>query len=424
MTYHNAVKFIKNSPSVIPKECSVSDRIAMLCGALGNPHKKIKYIRLAGTNGKTVCARMLISILNDAGIVNGCLSMPVYDEVRDNIRIAGEPVSMEEMTGYVEQLCRAVATINSTPSEDGSVFTPTVNEIMLCIALLAFVDHNCELCIIEGDHYSQSTSRFLHPPLATVICGRIPDSEPEEINQMRSYICKGVREIISAPQDENAYKVISDTCVSASCRLTVPARSRFEIKKMTLRGTDFRYEDHDYSLRICGKFQTTNAMVAIETAEMLMRCGYDISRENIQNGLSVVQAPGKFEVISLSPTIIADSTHSAVAIGTVCDSLAEFKDMVGTRIRLCLPEGDLVSMFVDSLCERGYSIEKISVLTSVATEEKSNAETEVPTVRFNTAKLAAKDALEGLDSECTLLITGPVNFTRAIRHALLGILGF
>jgi folylpolyglutamate synthase/dihydropteroate synthase len=165
-------------------------------------------------------------------------------------------------------------------------------------------------------------------------------------------------------------------------------------------------------------------MVAIETAEMLMRCGYDISRENIKNGLAVVKAPGKFEVISLSPTIIADSTHSAVAIGTVCDSLAEFKEMVGTRIRLCLPEGDLVSMFVDSLYERGYSIEKISVLANAERKEGGDIVTGAPTVRHNTAKLVAKDALDRLDSECTLLITGPVNFTRAIRHALLGILGF
>ena len=63
MTYHNAVKFIKNAPNITPKDSSASERIAKLCDALGNPQKRIKYIRLAGSNGKTVCARMMISIL-------------------------------------------------------------------------------------------------------------------------------------------------------------------------------------------------------------------------------------------------------------------------------------------------------------------------------------------------------------------------
>ena len=66
MTYHNAIKFIKNAPNVSPKEDSASERILALCNALGNPQKRIKYIRLAGSNGKTVCARMLISILGKA----------------------------------------------------------------------------------------------------------------------------------------------------------------------------------------------------------------------------------------------------------------------------------------------------------------------------------------------------------------------
>ena len=83
MTYHNAIKFIKNAPNIPPKEDSASERINALCAALGNPQKRIKYIRLAGSNGKTVCARMILSILNKANILNGCLSMPIYNDVRE-----------------------------------------------------------------------------------------------------------------------------------------------------------------------------------------------------------------------------------------------------------------------------------------------------------------------------------------------------
>lgn len=422
MTYHNAIKFIKNSPNVVPKDSSSAQRIKMLCEALGNPQRKIKYIRLAGSNGKTVCARMLISILNSASIVNGCLSMPIYSEIRDNIRINGEPISMDETVAHVERIHRAVSEINENQT-DSHVFRPTCNEIMLCISLLAFVEHKCEICILEGDHNGEDPSRFIQPPISAVICGRIPSGEKDEISKIRSYICRGIREIVSVPQNQEAHKVISDTCSAVSCRLTLPARNKFSITKLTLRGTDFLYKDCAYSLRLCGKFQTVNALVAIEAAEMLSRSGYTISREAIQKGLATVAAPCKFEILSLSPTIIADSTHSSIAIGAVCDSLADFKEMTGTKIRLCLPEGALIPQYIEALSKRGYSIQKISALVREDIDEET-IEYSLPVNIHKTVKLTLKDILADLSNDEILLISGPSNFTRKIRYDLLAMLGF
>lgn len=422
MTYHNAIKFIKNAPNVTPKDSSASNRILKLCSALGNPQKRIKYIRLAGSNGKTVCAKMIISILNKAGISNGCLSMPIHSEIRENVRINGEPISMEETVAYVEQICHAVSSINSESDSEVQVFRPTAHEILLCVSLLAFANHSCSLCIIEGDHNGEDPSRFIPAPFAAVICGRIPSGEKEEIIKIRSYICRGIREIISAPQNQEAYKIISDTCVTANCRLTLPARNKLNISSLNLGGTKFEYKDNEYSLRLCGKFQTTNALVAIESAEMLSRCGYKISTEDIKSGLASVVAPCKFEILSLSPTIIADSTHTAIAIGAVCDSLAEFKDMTGTNIRLCLPEGELIEEYIEALNSRGYSIQKISVLENLTEEE--NLEYSLPISLCKTVKATAKDALAGLEKSDILLISGPSNFTMKLRYELLAILGF
>ena len=317
MTYHNAIKFIKNSPNVAPKESASAERINKLFAALGNPQKKIRYVRLAGNNGKTVCARMLISILNSAGIKNGCLSMPIYAEPRDNIRINGEPITMEETVCYAEQICAAVAEINSSASDGEDTFYPTASEIMLCIALLAFVEHKCELCMLESDHNGEDPSRFMPHPFGAVICGRIPSGDKNEIAKIRSYICRGIQEIVSVPQNQEAYSLISETCFSVNCRLTLPAKNKFEIEKLTLSGTDFKYKDSEYSLHLCGKFEINNALVSIEAAEMFIRNGYKIDRAHVQQGIAEVKAPCKFEVLSLSPVIIADSTHSKIAIGAV-----------------------------------------------------------------------------------------------------------
>ncbi len=424
MTYHNAIKFIKNSPNTVSNEISAHERISLLFKALGNPQKSIKYIRLAGSNGKTVSARMIISILNEAKIVNGCLSMPIHEEIRDNVRINGIPVSMEETVGYVEKICQAISNINKDLKENGTEFTPTTNEIMLCIALLAFSKHKCSLCVFECDHNGEDPSRFLPPPLAAVICGKIPSNDSGEISKIRSYICTGIKEIISVPQNQDAYKIISDTCAAVNCRLTMPARKDFNVTHLTLGGTSFSYKGTDYSLRICGKFQTTNALTAIETSETLTRCGYKIAHDAVKKGLLSVIAPCKFEVLSISPTIIADSTHSTVAIGTVCDSLADFKDMTGTKIRLCLPDGELVTQYISALVERGYEIEKISVLASEGTKEKVQNEHSFPTNVLKNVKLTVKDSLAELRSDSILLISGDSNFTQKIRYELLAVLGF
>ena len=421
MTYYNAIKYIKNAPNIAPVESSAAERISKLCAALGNPQKRIKCVRLAGSNGKTVCARMLISILNKAQISNGCLSMPIQSEIRENVKINGEPISMDETVKYVEQVCQAVACINAE-QESGAAFRPTAHEIILCVSLLAFNEHSCSLCIIESDHNGEDPSRFVISPFAAVICGCIPSKEKSEVTKIRSYIHRGIREIISAPQNRDAYKVISDTCATANCRLTIPARNNFGILYINLGGTRFSYKGNEYSLRLCGKFETTNALVAIESAEMLSRCGYKISNEHVKSGLASVVAPCKFEILSLSPTIIADSTHTSIAIAEVCDSLAEFKDITGTNIRLCLPEGELVEEYTKALKARQYSIQKISVLENPSLDEK--LEYSLPISVSKTVKATIKDSLAGLDKSDILLISGPSNFTSKLRYELLAILGF
>ncbi len=424
MTPLNAEKYIKNAPNIAPKESSASERILKLCSFLGNPQRRIKYIRLAGSNGKTVCARMIISVLNKAQIKNGCLSMPVHSNIRENILIDGVEITPDEMVKYVETVRAAVAQINAEAVESGGIgmFRPTAHEILLCMALLAFVEHECALCIIESDHKGEDPSRALSSPLAAIICGRIPSGERLEIAKIRSYIRRGITEIVSAPQNEEAFKIISDTCASAGARLTWPARKNFEITGLNLRGTQFLYKGTSYSLHLCGKFQTVNALVAIESAEMIARFGYKISSEHIKSGIEAVEAPCKFEVLSVSPTIIADSTHTDVAIGAVCDSLADFKSLTGTNIRLCLPEGELVQKYIDALTDRGYSIEKVSALADPSGSAVISSN--IPIFVLKNARLTAKDALASLSSDSILLISGHSNFTMKLKRELLGLLGF
>lgn len=438
MTYFNASKYIRNSPEEIPEKIP-GTRLRTVWDHLGNPWKHLKYLRLAGSNGKTVCAEMLLSVFKHSNYVAGCFVTPIRAEIRENVRINGAPISFDDMAFYVGQIYQTVIRINKEVEVENQLrreeaiktetapdllepIVLTAHEILLTAALLAFQSAGCQLCLIESDHNRSDPTKYLPPPFAAAICGTIPSEDKKEIQKIRAYICHGIQEIVSAPQDRDAYRVISDTCAAINSRLTIPTKSEMEIHSLSLRGTDFSYRQQSYRLGLCGKFQVTNAIVVLEILSMLRRRGYCLTEEQIEKGLRLTKIPSKFEILSVSPTIIADSTHSDVAIETVCDSMADFRSAIGSHVRLCLPNEALASRYLHVLTEKGYQIDRIIVFSM---DFASSLLDDMPNVKLcQKAKEAVKYALDDLSKEEILLISGSSGFTSQIRHELLSRLGF
>ena len=156
---------------------------------------------------------------------------------------------------------------------------------------------------------------------------------------------------------------------------------------------------------------------------MLNRNGFKISKQNIINGLAKTALHSKFEVISIAPTIIIDSTHTPIAIETVSDSMAELKNFTGSKIRLCLTGEELCEEYANALLQREYEIESIISLPSPEYEESGAKPKENITV-CKTPKLAAKTVLADLNSDSFLLISGRTDLAEKIRYEILAILGF
>ncbi len=398
MTYLNAKKYLASAP-----EQASESQLSELLLLVGNPQKRIKFLRLAGSNGKTVCGQMLTSVLSKTSHKVGFLRMPVSDEPRENVLINNEPISFTDFA-------RLVDTVKQTLLS--SDFTPTRSEIFLSVALLAFRESNCDLAIIESDHYGSDPSVNLPAPFAAIICGTLPDNDAE-ISRIRAFVSRGIEEIISAPQNAQAYRAISDICYSANCRLTLPSRNALTVTRSTFMGTDFSYKSEEYRLNVCGSFETSNAILAIEGLEMLSRKGFVVSPSAIHDGLSDLRLAAKFEVLSVSPLIIVDSTHSLSAIPTMCDALTEFGDKTPKSIFLCLPSSTLISEYSVCLAERGFEI--AGVYTCDTNIDGATV--------FKTPKTFVKQAISNLDKSTTLLISGDCRFVLPIRHELLNALG-
>ncbi len=434
MTYHNATKFLIQSPDELPEEVA-GTRVRTLWELLGNPQRNLKYVRLAGSSGKTVCAEMLVSCFKGSDIKVGCLTTPLRQEIRENIRIDGMPLSFEEMAGYVEQIYRASIEINKklhaqaeaadhseTNDSSVTVYQLTKHEILLSAALLSFRDRHCDLCILESDHTHADPTRFLPAPFAAAICGTIPSEDKKEIGRIRSYIGHGIQEIVSAPQNQDAYRVISDTCAAINCRLTIPTKSALEIHRVSLSGSDFSYRQKTYKISLCGKFQITNATVVLEILDMLSRRGFGLPDDQISSGLHRAKIPSKFEILSVSPTIIADSTHSEVAVETVCQSMADFQAIIGKKIRLCLPNESLARCYEDVLRSMSYEIEQLILFDEDHPAEAS--ESAQQTANKKRMRHIICSAFQNLTDDTILLISGPFPFTSEIRYEILKKLGF
>ncbi len=445
MTYHNAEKYINSAPEEHAGKYSFV-LMEYLCSLLEIPYKRIKYIRVAGSNGKTICSAMLSSVLTRSGYNICTLNMSPLSDIKENIRHNTSPLSVAEICETVSEISfaaqtakRNIETARNTASEKGELPTEYSNipqqlieedtpisltrgEILFLCALMYYKKSNCSLFVLEGKHSNTDPSLFLRPPFAALICGAIPNGDRAQISKIKSYIRRGCDDIISAPQDSEAHKIIRDTCASVGCRLTTPIRSSLKIKQLSLTGTRFSYQNKDYRLSLCGRFQCINAITVIEAIKVLRRHGYKISDEAELLGMSDVKIRSRFEVLAVHPTIIADSTHRLEAVETVCESLFDFSEVTGRRVKLCLPtDKTLTEKYMEMLYSRGYTI---SELYTISQDPAIELSTEIKATAFSTPKTAVKQMLSSLERDEILLISGRNSFTDVIRLEVKRILDF
>lgn len=450
MTYHNAVKYILSAPPADLGNHS-HDRVAYMSALLGEPHKNLNYIRLAGSNGKTICSALTSAVLCRSGYSVCSLNMSVLDDIKENIRINSEALTIPEFTNAVQTVSQAVnlmrhniecaktalltsAELDETLTEipesliNGSISPElTQSEILLLCALIVQKKNNCNLCIIESSNTDNDPSLFLKAPFAAVICGAIPNSDPMQMARIKTYIQRGIKEVISAPQDPLSYKMISDSCAAINCRLSVPIRAQLTVKQLSLIGTTFLYSGEEYRLGLCGRFQTTNAITVIETLKVLRRMGYNISQEAEHKGLASIRIRSRFEVLSVNPTIIADSTYKLEAIETICESLFDFSEITGRIISLCLPcDNEIINTYLDMLGARGYTVERIYTVSQNNDDVEAltkKLKKDIPIIAIPSSK-ATKLILEALDENSLLLISGKHSFTEDIRTEIVRYMGF
>ncbi|MCM1244110.1 MAG: bifunctional folylpolyglutamate synthase/dihydrofolate synthase [Roseburia sp.] len=297
---------------------------------LGDPQDKLRFVHIAGTNGKGSTASFISSVLAEAGWKIGRYVSPAVCSDLETVQWIENGkivyITEEEMAELLTEVLGAVRQMR----KDG-VGTPTEFEIETAMAFLAFVRWNTDLVVLETGMGGRLDSTNV---VKTVECSVItPISMDhmkflgdtlEEIAKEKAGIIKNHVPVVSCQKDERAAKVISGTCEKCGSELHTVEKERIQIRQTSLNGSVFEYGKFGkISIALPGVYQVENACLALECIDVL-RKKYSVSTEQIQKGMVKTVWRGRFEVLRNDPVVVVDGAHNTDGMQSFLQSVQRY----------------------------------------------------------------------------------------------------
>ncbi len=312
------------------------ERIRELLERLGRPQDRLKFVHVAGTNGKGSICAYLASILNAAGHRTGMFTSPYIERFEERIRVNSAMISPDELrdvTLAVREHAEAMA------EETGG--HPTEFELMTAVALEHFARCGCDIVVLEvGLGGRLDSTNVIDAPEACVIARIGLDHTALLGNTLaaiageKAGIIKEGSAVVSWPQEPEAMAVIGHAAAEHGCELRVPdfaqleeGAVKWEDGASPFRSFSYR-EWTDLRTGILGSYQPQNATVALEVVDVLRGRGWHIPDEAVRAGVARTRWPGRFEIVEggSSPdgfAIVVDGGHNPQGARALADSLAE-----------------------------------------------------------------------------------------------------
>ena len=297
------------------------ERIRTLLHALGDPQKELKFVHVAGTNGKgSVCA-YLASVLRCAGYRVGLCTSPFLEDFRERIQADGELIP-PEVLGELTELAR--------PAAEAMEDHPTEFELITAVAMLYFRRCRCDIVVLEvGLGGALDASNVIDVPEAAVITAMGMDHAAilgptlADIAAAKAGIIKPGGAVVSFGGCPEADAVIRERCREQGAQLTEVDFSRLRVVGTGLDGTDLEFAPYGaLHVPLVGLYQAKNAAVAVTTVEVLEKRGWEISRRALEQGLASVCWLGRLEVVRRAgPVILRDGAHNAHGMAATVESL-------------------------------------------------------------------------------------------------------
>ena len=320
------------------------ERTVELTNRLGRPQDSLKFIHVAGTNGKGSTSAMLAAILQRAGYRVGLYTSPFIVRFNERMQINGMDIPDEELAAITEYV---------KPHAEAMTDTPTEFELITAIALCYFAKHHCDYVVFEVGMGGRLDSTNIISPetvVASVITGIAMDhtaflgDTPEKIAAEKAGVIKtGVPVVFGgnhAPigeahpdpaavaTAESCARVIRQKAAEMGASYVETDHTQLANVRADLFGADFDFGDRkDLHISLAGLYQPHNAANVLTVVDILRDRGLTIPETAIREGLASVKWPARFEVLTREPLVIADGGHNPEGIDAAIESVKTyFKD--------------------------------------------------------------------------------------------------
>ncbi len=318
MTYDEALAYIH---SVTWRGSKLGlDRTRELCRRAGDPQKRLKFIHIAGTNGKGSTAAMLARILTEAGYRTGLYTSPFINRFNERMQVDGAQIPDEEL---------AELTAWMRPLADTMADHPTEFEMITVIGFEYFLQHACDVVVLEvGLGGELDSTNVIETPELAVITNIGLDHTRElgptiaDIARAKAGVIKPEGDVVIYGGNAEADAIFEQTSAARGARLTVTDHTKIENVTYALDALTMDFGARK-GLRcaLVGAYQAHNVALTLTAADALIGKGWHIPERAIRDGLWNVRWPARFEVLSKKPLIIADGGHNPQGVAAALEGV-------------------------------------------------------------------------------------------------------
>ncbi len=326
MTYSETIDYLLGI-SFFGQSLGLETMRRLLC-VMGNPQDSLRFIHIAGTNGKGSVAAMTQAVLSEAGYQTGLYTSPHLVSFRERFQINGRLIPETDVVRLVEQIKPLLDQVAAHPGCRPATFF----EIVTALALQYFHEQKLDVVVWETGLGGRLDATNVVTPLVSVITNiafdhmqYLGETLPQIATEKCGIIKPGVP-VVTASAEPEALAVIRQSAAANHCRLTVIGRQvvaerlRETENGQDIRLTGCREEYGELSIPLLGEHQTTNCATAVATLEA---SGLDISADAVRRGLARTSWPGRFQIVGHRPTVVLDGAHNPAAAERLAATLRE-----------------------------------------------------------------------------------------------------
>lgn len=295
-------------------------RIRALCAALGDPQNGLRFVHLAGTNGKGSTACMIAAVLRAAGYRVGLYTSPYLVQFYERIRVDGAMIADDDLNRLAARVAAAAERLALPAGETIGAF-----EFTTALAFLYYAEQQCDIVVLETGLGGRCDATNIIPraeacvltPIARDHLGVLGDTVAAIADEKAAIIKSGATVVCASGQPDEAVPVILRACEGAGAVLH-RASDEYRLLRCDIHGSAFVYGGQGYTLAMPGRHQLQNALTALHTVEALRARGWDIPTEAAVRGLACARMPGRLERLRETPLVLLDGAHNAAGVAALC----------------------------------------------------------------------------------------------------------